>query len=176
MATRPFNLNEWIEKHRHELKPPVGNRNLYHDAEDYIVMVVAGPNARKDFHYNETEELFYQLEGNITVTIQENGKAVPLTLQAGDMMLLPARVPHSPSRSEGSIGLVVERKRLHSEAMDGLLWFCEKCNHKLYEAYFKLSNIEKDFLPVFRHFYGSLDLRTCKNCGHVMEADQRFVG
>jgi len=70
----PFNLNTWIEENRESLKPPVGNKNLYKDAGDYIVMIVAGPNARKDYHYNETEELFYQLEGNIEVHIQENGK------------------------------------------------------------------------------------------------------
>ena len=70
----PFNLMTWIEKNRELLKPPVGNKNLYKDAGDYIVMIVAGPNARKDYHYNETEELFYQLEGTIQVHIQENGK------------------------------------------------------------------------------------------------------
>ena len=69
----PFNLLKWIEENRDTLKPPVGNKNLYKDAGDYIVMVVAGPNARKDYHYNETEELFYQLEGNIEVHIQEDG-------------------------------------------------------------------------------------------------------
>ena len=70
----PFNLQRWLEENRDLLKPPVGNKNLYQDAGDYIVMVVAGPNARKDYHYNETEELFYQLEGNIRVHIQEDGK------------------------------------------------------------------------------------------------------
>jgi 3-hydroxyanthranilate 3,4-dioxygenase len=72
-------------------------------------MVVAGPNG-KDFHYNETEELFYQLEGSITIITQENGERNVLELHAGDMYLHPAKVPHSPSRSEGSIGLVIERK------------------------------------------------------------------
>ena len=103
---RPFNLKKWIDDHRHELKPPVGNRNLYQDAGDYIVMVVAGPNARKDYHYNETEELFYQLEGDIVVRIQQDGKAVDIPIKEGEMFLLPARVPHSPMRSEGSIGSV----------------------------------------------------------------------
>ena len=70
----PFNLTKWIEENRDTLKPPVGNRNLYKDAGDYIVMIVAGPNARKDYHYNETEELFYQLEGEIEVHIQEDGE------------------------------------------------------------------------------------------------------
>ncbi len=58
---KPFNLQKWIEEHRDELKPPVGNRNLYHKAGDFIVMIVGGPNARKDYHYNDTEELFFQL-------------------------------------------------------------------------------------------------------------------
>ncbi len=170
---RPFNLQAWIDENRHELKPPVGNRNLYKDAGDYIVMIVAGPNARKDYHWNETEELFYQLEGDINVRIQEDGKAVDIPIKQGEMFLLPARTPHSPMRSQGSIGLVVEVKR--EECEDGLLWFCEECNNKLWETYFVLENIEKDFLPRFRHFYNSEELRTCKNCNHVMEVDQRFV-
>jgi 3-hydroxyanthranilate 3,4-dioxygenase len=172
--TAPFNLHKWIEEHRDELKPPVGNRNLYRDAGDYIVMIVAGPNARKDYHYNETEELFYQIEGNITVRIQVDGERVDMKLGAGDMYLHPAKVPHSPIREEGSIGLVVERKRT-ADHTDGLLWFCDTCNTKLHETYFPLSNIEQDFLPRFREFYASAELRTCNNCSHVMETDSRFV-
>lgn len=171
---RPFNLQKWIDENRHELKPPVGNRNLYKDAGDYIVMIVAGPNARKDYHYNETEELFYQLEGDINVRIQEDGKAVVIPIKEGEMFLLPARVPHSPMRSEGSIGLVIELKRTGQER-DGLMWFCDNCNDKLHESYFHLDNIEKDFIPRFKHFYGTDELRTCRSCGTVMEVDQRFV-
>ena len=172
---KPFNLQKWIDDHRDELKPPVGNRNLYKEAGDYIVMIVAGPNARKDYHYNETEELYYQLEGNITVRIQDEGKAVDIPINEGEMFLLPAKVPHSPMRSEGSIGLVVELKRTGDEK-DGLLWYCDNCNNKLHESLFKLTNIEKDFLPRFKEYYTSQDLRTCSNCGEVMEADKRFIG
>ncbi len=171
----PFNLLQWIEANRDSLKPPVGNRNLYKDAEDYIVMVVAGPNARKDYHYNETEELFYQIEGTIEVHIQEEGRKKTMKLGPGDMYLHPAKVPHSPVRHEGSIGLVVERKRADMDVKDGLLWFCDNCNHKLYEVYFTLEDIEKDFLKHFEEFYGSESLRTCSNCGTVMAADKRFV-
>lgn len=172
---KPFNLNQWLDENRHLLKPPVGNKNLYIDSEDYIVMVVAGPNARKDYHYNETEELFYQLEGDITVFIQDEGQKKAMQLSAGDMYLHPAKTPHSPVRSAGSIGLVIERKRQESGAKDGLLWFCDHCNHKLYEVYFPLSDIETDFLPHFRHFYNSIERRTCDKCGTVMEADARFT-
>ncbi len=170
---RPFNLQEWIDTNRDLLKPPVGNKNLYADAGDYIVMIVGGPNARKDYHYNETEELFFQLEGDINVKIQEDDRAVDIPIKAGEMFLLPAKVPHSPIRSEGSVGLVVERKR--ADMQDGLLWFCDNCNHKLHETYFQLSNIEKDFLPRFREFYNSEELRTCKSCGEVMASDPRFT-
>lgn len=172
----PFNLPQWIEAHRSELKPPVGNRNLCREAKDYIVMIVAGPNARKDYHYNETEELFYQLEGTIEVHVQAGGEKKTFTLGPGDMYLHPAGMPHSPVRHPGSIGLVVERRREHLDLKDGLLWYCENCNHKLHEVYFTLNDIEKDFLPHFQHFYSSEALRTCDRCGTVMEADERFTG
>ena len=121
MAIRkPFNLTAWIEENRELLKPPVGNKNLYVESGDYIVMIVAGPNARKDYHYNETEELFYQLEGHITVRIQENGEAIDMKLGPGDMYLHPAGVPHSPMREAGSLGLVIERKRKGTPMKDGL--------------------------------------------------------
>ncbi|MEM9858809.1 MAG: 3-hydroxyanthranilate 3,4-dioxygenase [Bacteroidota bacterium] len=171
---RPFNLQKWIDDNRSILKPPVGNKNLYQDAGDYIVMIVGGPNARKDYHYNETEELFYQLEGDITVKIQEEGKAVEIPIKAGEMYLHPAKVPHSPIRSKGSVGLVIERKR-EPEHKDGLQWYCDNCNNRLHDTYFHLSNIEKDFLPRFKEFYGSEELRTCKRCGHQMETDPRFI-
>ena len=170
----PFNLQKWIDENRHLLKPPVANKNLYPEGTDFIVMIVAGPNARKDYHYNETEELFYQIEGDINVRIQEDGKAVDIPIKQGEMFLLPAGIPHSPMRSEGSIGLVIELKRTGQER-DGLMWFCENCNNKLHESYFHLEDIEKDFLPRFKHFYGSESLRKCPSCGHVMEADKRFV-
>lgn len=171
---RPFNLKGWIEENRDLLKPPVGNKNLYTEAGDYIVMIVGGPNARKDYHYNETEELFYQLEGDINVRIQEDGKAVDIPIRAGEMYLHPAKVPHSPMRPKGSVGLVIECKR-KGEEQDGLIWYCDNCNNKLHETYFPLTNIEKDFQPRFREFYASEELRTCNNCGHVMETDPRFI-
>jgi 3-hydroxyanthranilate 3,4-dioxygenase len=174
MIAAPFNLQAWIEDNRDLLKPPVGNKNLYQDAGDYIVMIVGGPNARKDYHYNESEELFYQLEGEILVKIQQDGQSIDVPIKAGEMFLLPAKMPHSPIRPAGSVGLVIELKR-KSHMTDGLMWFCDNCNNKLHETYFELNNIEKDFLPRFTAFYGSEEMRTCSACGTVMETDQRFV-
>jgi 3-hydroxyanthranilate 3,4-dioxygenase len=174
MIRRPFNLNQWIADNRDLLKPPVGNKNLYHESGDYVVMIVGGPNARKDYHLNETEELFYQIEGNIVVGIQEDGKAVDVEIKEGEMFLLPANVPHQPRRGENTVGLVIECKRADRNMVDGLQWYCEKCNNLLHEYRFVLHNIETDFLPRFREFYGSVDYRTCKKCGHCMEVDPRF--
>jgi 3-hydroxyanthranilate 3,4-dioxygenase len=171
----PFNLKSWIEENRDLLKPPVGNKNLYVEAGDFIVMVVGGPNARKDYHYNESEELFYQIEGDITVRIQEDGKAKEIPIKEGDIFLLPGKIPHSPIRGENTVGLVIERVRKGTNLTDGLMWFCEKCNHKLKEYKFPLENIERDFIGRFKEFYSSEETRTCKNCGHIMKADERFV-
>ena len=164
---RPFNFKKWIDENRHLLKPPVGNKVIWEDAE-FIVMVVGGPNSRKDYHFNESEEFYYQLEGNILVKVQDNGKAVDMPIKEGDIFLLPPNTPHSPIRPANTVGLVIERKREAKEE-DGLMWFCENCNNKLYEEHFKLTNIMTQFQDVFKRFYGSLELRTCKKCGHVME-------
>ncbi len=172
---KAFNLQKWIDENRHLLKPPVANKNLYPEGTDYIVMIVGGPNARKDYHYNETEELFFQLEGNITINIQEDGKAVPIQLGPGELFLCPAKIPHSPGRTAGSIGLVIERVRKGTTMKDGLLWFCEKCNNKLHETYFTQNNIETDFQPRFKEYYESEELRTCKKCGTIMETDPKFL-
>ena len=165
---KPFSFKKWIDENRHLLKPPVNNKVVYQDTE-FIVMVVGGPNARKDYYFNESEEFFYQLEGDIMVKIQDEGKAVEHQIKEGDIFLLPPRVPHSPIRGANTIGLVMERKRRENEK-DGLLWFCEKCNNKLYEEYFKLTNIMTQFQEVFDRFYGSKENRTCKKCGHEMQA------
>jgi len=167
MITRPFNFKKWIDENRHLLKPPVNNKVVYEDAE-FTVMVVGGPNSRKDYHYNESEEFFYQLEGDIIVQIQEDGKAVEVPIKEGDIFLLPPKVPHNPRRFANSIGLVIERRR-RPEEKDGLLWFCENCNAKLYDVYFNLTDIQTRFQKEFKKFYNDKGLRTCKSCGTVME-------
>lgn len=164
MLPMPINLLGWIEEHRHLLKPPVGNKMI--EDGDFIVMVVGGPNSRTDFHYDEGPEWFYQLEGEMTLKVQEDGAVRDIPIRAGEIFLLPGKVPHSPRRPAGGVGLVVERKRLAHER-DGLLWYCERCNHKLYEEYFALENIETDLPKVFARYQSSLDLRTCDACGHV---------
>ena len=164
---RPFGFMKWIDENRHLLKPPVNNKVVYKDTE-FIIMVVGGPNSRKDYHFNESEEFFYQLKGDIVVKIQEDGKSVEVPIKEGEIFLLPPKVPHNPVRFKDTIGLVIERRRRDGEK-DGLLWFCESCNTKLFEEYFTLTDITHQFQSVFEKFYGNEDLRTCKKCSHKME-------
>ena len=169
--TEVFNLKKWIDEHRDVLKPPVGNAQVYQEANDFIVMVVGGPNVRKDFHYNETEEFFYQLEGSITLKVRENDVTNDVIIGEGDIFLCPAKTPHSPRRPASTVGLVIEKKRSSSHT-DGLLWFCENCGNKLYEEYFSLEDIVKQLPAVINKFHQSEALRTCDNCGTVMEVPQ----
>lgn len=168
----PFNFQQWIDGHRELLKPPVCNKQVF-EQDDFIVMVVGGPNGRRDYHYDEGPELFYQLEGEMLLKTIQDGEPVDYPIKAGEIFLLPPKVPHSPVRFGNSVGLVVERKRLPQE-QDGLMWFCERCNAKLYEEYFHLTNIEKDFLPVFDRFVSSEENRTCRSCGEVMPASNKL--
>lgn len=168
----PFNFKKWIDENRHLLKPPVGNQQVFHGNKDFIVMVVGGPNARKDYHYNEGEEIFYQLEGDVQVKIIEDGKPRTIDIKEGDMFLLPGKVPHSPQRPANTVGLVIERYRREGE-QDGFIWLCENCDNLLYEEYFEMTDIVKQLPVVMQTFYGDVEKRTCKKCGTVMEPPQK---
>ncbi len=166
---KPFNLQGWIDDNRHLFKPPIGNQQVYKGNDDYIVMVVGGPNGRKDYHWEDGEELFYQLEGDITVKIiNEDGEPEDISIKEGEMFLLPPRIPHSPQRPANTIGLVIERYRNEGE-QDKLMWFCENCNNKLHEDTFEMTDIVNQLPVVIKNYMNSEDLRTCNNCGTVME-------
>lgn len=166
-ALKPIDFQKWIDANRHLLRPPVGNKVVYEDSE-FIIMVVGGPNARKDFHVDPAEEFFYQLEGEMLLRLAQDGRIVDVPIRAGEILLLPPQVPHSPQRFANSIGLVIERRRRPGE-LDGLQWYCEVCQHLLYQEFLELTNIETQFPPIFNRFFGSLSLRTCKHCHAIME-------
>jgi 3-hydroxyanthranilate 3,4-dioxygenase len=146
------------------------NKNLYSESGDYIVMIVAGPNARKDFHYNETEELFYQLEGSISNRSgrgsEKKSNCIPVTC---------TYIRQNAAFSSSFRRFDRAGNRAKESFTDGLLWYCDNCNHKLHEVYFELNNIEKTSLPHFEDFYKSLTLRTHEKCGTVMDTDPRFI-
>lgn len=161
-----FNLRQWIDDHRQLLKPPVCNQQVFEE-NDFIVMVVGGPNARTDYHYDEGPELFYQLEGDMLLKTMQRGERVDIPIGEGDILLLPPRVPHSPQRYANTVGLVIERKRLPGE-QDGFMWYCDNCNNLLYEEYLYIDDIVGQLPPVFDRFYSSEENRSCDRCGTVM--------
>ena len=163
----PINFKSWIEENRHLLKPPVGNKLVYEDTE-FIIMVVGGPNTRKDYHIDEGEEFFYQLEGGMMLRIMKHGKPEDIKINQGDIFLLPPKVPHSPQRFENTVGLVVERKRRKGE-LDAFQWYCDECNDLLYEEYFQLTDIVKQLPPIFEGFWNNEAVRTCKSCSAYLE-------
>jgi 3-hydroxyanthranilate 3,4-dioxygenase len=170
MIDEPFFLKSWIDENRSLLKPPVGNQCIYKQAENFIVMVVGGPNSRKDYHYNESEELYYQVEGNIVLKIIENGQPRNIMINEGDIFLLPPQTPHSPQRPANTVGLVIEKIREEEEnEEDAFMWFCENCGNKLYEESVFVKDIVKQLPPIMDRFYSNESLRTCSKCGTVME-------
>jgi 3-hydroxyanthranilate 3,4-dioxygenase len=150
----PINFRKWIEENRHLLKPPVGNRQIWENRE-FMVTVVGGPNSRTDYHINEGEEFFYQVEEDIEI-------------REGDTFLMPPKVPHSPQRPAGTVGLVLERKRRENE-LDGFVWYCQSCGLKLHEEFLHVTDIVSQLPPVFERFFGNPAHTTCKSCGTQMQ-------
>ena len=161
-----FNLQRWIDDHREQLRPPVCNQQVFEE-NDFIVMIVGGPNARRDYHVDEGPELFYMIEGDMLLKVVVDGEQQDIPIREGEMLLLPPRVPHSPQRFADTVGLVVERARLPHE-LDGFMWFCEQCSNKLYEEFVYVDDIVGQLPPIFERFWESEKNRTCTQCGAIM--------
>lgn len=147
---QPLNFQKWIEEHRHLLKPPVGNKVVWKDA-DIIVMVVGGPNSRTDYHYNETPEFFYQIEGDIVLKVIEDGEKKNIHIKEGEIFLLPPKIPHSPQRGANTVGLVIEYPRPKG-VKDKLQWYADDSVNLVYEEEFMLDNIETDMPAIFDRY------------------------
>lgn len=163
----PINLSAWIEENRALLQPPVGNVCLHNS--HFLVMVVGGPNARSDYHVNPGEELFFQVQGDIVLKILDDGKPRDVPIKQGELFLLPAKVPHSPQRPAGTVGLVVEQPKAHSEDHH-LRWFCKGCGGLLHDVAFQPVDLGKQIKAMLAEFNASVALRTCKGCGMVQGA------
>ena len=164
MPLAPFNFSRWIDEHAHLLKPPVGNQLVFTEAEDLIVQVIGGPNARTDYHDDPYEEFFYQLRGNIVLRIIEDGRPRDMPIREGEVVLVPGHCRHSPQRPAGSIGLVVEKVRPR-EVDDAFEWYCPGCWALVHRVEVNVQNIVQDLPPLFEAFYAGR--RRCPQCGHV---------
>src|SRR5256886_12278148 len=160
---KPLNFHKWIDEHRDLLKPPVGNAQIWEGDRDFMVTVVGGPNARTDYHINQGEEFFYQVEGDIVLRTLQDGKRVDVPIRQGEIFLLPSGTPHSPQRPANTVGLVIERRRLPEEK-DTFLWVCDGCGSELYRESFHLTDIVKQLPPVFEHYWGNPANTTCRKC------------
>jgi 3-hydroxyanthranilate 3,4-dioxygenase len=161
MPLAAFNFRHWIDAHAHLLKPPVGNQLVYREAEDLIVQVVGGPNARTDYHDDPYEEFFYQLHGDMVLKVIEDGRAHDVPIREGEILLIPAHLRHSPQRSPGSVGLVVEKVRPR-EVDDGFEWYCPQCWALVHRVEVNVQNIVADLPPLFEAFYSGN--RKCPRC------------
>ena len=162
-----FNFRQWIDENRSQLKPPVGNKRVFRDG-DFIIMVVGGPNARQDYHVDPGQEFFYQLEGDMVLRTMQDGQAVDVPIRAGEVLLIPPMLPHSPQRPANTVGLVIEYKRAEN-ADDHMRWYCKKCGNLVHDAQFHLVDLGKQIKPIIEEFKINRELRKCKACGTVYE-------
>jgi|TARA_B110000116_G_C16800003_1_gene569621 3-hydroxyanthranilate 3,4-dioxygenase len=167
IITPPINFKKWIEENRPLLKPPVGNKMVYENG-DFMIMVVGGPNSRKDYHVDPVEEFFYQLEGDMILKVIEDGKRTDIKISEGDIFLLPKNIPHSPQRFKDTVGLVVEYKR-EDGALDAFQWYCDTCDDLLYEVTLDLEDIVSQLPPLFKKYWNNIKARTCSSCGSVQQ-------
>jgi 3-hydroxyanthranilate 3,4-dioxygenase len=163
---RAFNFQHWINENRHLLKPPVGNKMVFENA-DMIVTVVGGPNKRTDYHDDPVEEFFYQLEGDMVLKLYDGKEFYDVPIREGEVFLLPPNVRHSPQRPQvGSVGLVIEPKRQEGQ-LDAIEWYCFECKSLVHRAETQLKSIVEDLPPIYQSFYASNEARTCPNCEAV---------
>ena len=168
----PVGLLQWIEAHAEEFRPPVSNRVVWPDSE-FVFMVVRGPNARSDFHVDPGDEIFMQLRGEIRVDVIEDGVLEVRRVGEGEIMLVPAGIPHRPLRPEGTWGLVIERQRRPDE-LDTIFWRCPRCEHRVNEVRFHVSDIETELASAMHAFNASPARRTCGNCGTRLRVPEAF--
>ena len=160
-----FDLWGWIEDNRHAFEPPVGNKVVWEDSQ-FTAMIIRGPNARRDFHVDPSDEIFYMLKGDMVLEFMQEGRRESQIIREGGLLLVPAFTPHAPHRPADTWGLVVEVKRQPGQT-ESLVWFCEQCDATLHEVTMHVGDIEKDLKAAIERFDASLELRTCRRCGHV---------
>ena len=163
----PFPLLSWIDSHRSQLQPPVGNAMIY-NAGQFKIMVVGGPNIRTDYHINRGEEWFYMLKGDMVLKVVDGGVMRDVVIREGDVFLLPGDTPHSPQRLADTLGIVIEREREEAE-LDGLRWYCHGCDGVVHEDFFRCVDLGKQLKDKINAYYADERQRTCRQCGVVDE-------
>ncbi|KAF1975200.1 3-hydroxyanthranilate 3,4-dioxygenase [Bimuria novae-zelandiae CBS 107.79] len=162
----PINIPKWVSENSHMLQPPVNNYCVYND--NVTVMIVGGPNARADYHINETAEWFYQHKGRMLLKIIDDGQFRDVYINEGDMFLLPPNTPHNPVRFANTVGIVLEQPR-PKESVDKLRWYCQECGEQVHEASFHCTDLGTQIKEAVEKFKADEEARTCKNCGSLCD-------
>ena len=156
-----FNLKQWVDENRGDW----GQRRTIWEDSDFIAFVTRGPNSRTDFHINPGDEIFYQLEGELNLHyMTPEQKHEIAVIKDGELFLLPANVPHSPRRGEGSWTFVIERKRRPDE-QDRFVWYCEGCGTKLFETTVRFDDPTDAVKRANDSMKTNKEMRTCPRCG-----------
>jgi len=151
-----MNVDQWLKENEEKFKPPVCNSVM---AKGFMnIMFVGGPNVRKDYHIEQGEELFYMIRGDMCLKIMEQGEPKDIHIKQGEVFVLPSRIPHSPQRMINTLGLVVERER--SDDWDCVRYFCEDGKSILWNKYFHLHSLVKDFPPVIKEYFQTEEYKT----------------
>ncbi len=158
-----FNLKQWVDENRENW----GQRRTLWEDSDFIAFVTRGPNSRTDFHIDPGDEIFYQLEGelNLHYMTPEQKREIAV-IKEGELFLLPAHVPHSPRRGEGSWTFVIERKRRPDE-QDRFVWYCEGCGTKLYETTVRFDDPSDAVKTANESMKTNKEMLTCPRCGEA---------
>jgi 3-hydroxyanthranilate 3,4-dioxygenase len=135
---------------------------------DTIAFVARGHEHRSEFHIDPSDEVMYMVKGDMDLHyITAEGERKVAVIREGEIIYCPAGTPHSPRFSPDSFVLVLERKRRPDER-DRFLWFCERCNAKLYETARHVPDYREDPVSrVYEEFYSSESHRKCAKCGHI---------
>ncbi|CAF1957083.1 unnamed protein product [Rotaria magnacalcarata] len=147
-----INVDKWIQENEENFLPPVCNKLMHN--HQLTIMLVGGPNVRKDYHFEEGEELFYQLKGDICVKVLEKNQHRDVIIKEGEIFLLPAYIPHSPNRFQNTIGFVMERQRKENE-LDCLRYYRDGSTERLFERWFHTTDLGTQIGPVIKEFFQS---------------------
>ena len=132
------------------------------------VMIVGGPNARTDYHINETPEFFYQYKGRMLLKTVQDGQFKDVYIDEGELFLLPGNVPHNPVRFEDTVGVVIEQPR-PADSVDRLRWYCQNCNEQVHEASFHCTDLGTQLKAAVSEFKEDEAARKCKHCGTICD-------
>jgi 3-hydroxyanthranilate 3,4-dioxygenase len=160
-------LKAWIGKNKHRFDPPYRTNQVLAREREFIVMVLAGPNGRLDFHREPGEEFFYQIAGDIELHLKPgNERRQVVNIRQGEVFLCPGGVAHSPRRGAATWGLVIERTRKADEDEE-FLWFCERCDAPVLRRTVNQSDIAAQVRAVYEAFNADPAMRMCTACGYL---------